>query len=78
MQHSKEKRISQRFSLSKTMNSLTSEQNRRTSTSERRSRSDERKESRRISNPNFNLTPKTKRFIHAIFVKLKELISEVQ
>ena len=67
MDHAKGKRTSQRFSLSNTMNSLTSESdnrtNRRTSTSERRSRSDERKESRRISNSNFNITQQSKRFI---------------
>ena len=70
MDHAKGKRTSQRFSLSNTMNSLTSEPNRRTSTTERRSRSDERKESRRISNSNFNITQQSKRFIFSKFFKI--------
>ena len=63
LEHSKGKRVSQRFSLSNTMNSLTSEPNRRTSTSDRRSSELERtREGRRISNPAFNNPQQKKRF----------------
>merc|ERR1719394_378943 len=67
LEHSKGKRVSQRFSLSNTMNSLTSEPNRRTSNSDRRSSEQERRESllsrdaRRISNPVFNNSEPKKR-----------------
>jgi len=61
LEHSKGKRVSQRFSLSNTINSLTSEPNRRTSNLDRRSSGQEKREARRISNPVFNNSETNKR-----------------